>query len=90
MHRADVEQTTSELFNATANSDGPGVLLRGAEFRPLVRDQLDPVVLDSLLRLARLACRAAERLRDHPDPAVRRAAALLAARSHPLLAAFDG
>lgn len=38
-----------------------------------------------LVTLAQTADRAGETLREHPDPSVRRAAALLAARAHPVL-----
>lgn len=38
-----------------------------------------------MVRLAEVADRAGETLREHPDPSVRRAAALLAARAHPVL-----
>jgi hypothetical protein len=42
-----------------------------------------------VVRLARLAQQASTYLRDCPDANVRRSAALLAARAHPVLAAFD-
>lgn len=38
-----------------------------------------------VVRLAQLADRAGDTLREHPDPLVRRAAALLTARAHPVL-----
>ena len=47
------------------------------------------MVLDGLLRLARLAGTVADALRDCPDASVRRSAAVLAARAHPLRATFD-
>jgi hypothetical protein len=50
----------------------------------------DPIVVDALLKLAQLAVDAGAYLRDCPDARVRRSAAVLAARSHPLLAGFDG
>jgi hypothetical protein len=50
---------------------------------------LDPFVVGVLVRLARLAGSVADALRECPDPAVRRSAAILAARAHPLRAAFD-
>lgn len=84
------------LLEATANPAGPGLLLRGLEHgaTPLTRAALDEgsalaVAADGLVRLARLAEDAAERLRDHPDAPVRRAAALLAARAHPLRAGLE-
>jgi hypothetical protein len=63
--------------------------LRGLEFQPLPRGQVDPHLLSSLLRLARLAETVGLALRDHPDDSVRRSAAIVAARAHPLRAAFD-
>lgn len=39
----------------------------------------------ALLQLADVAVQAADLLREHPEPAVRRAAAVLAARAYPLL-----
>jgi hypothetical protein len=45
------------------------------------------LAVDGSLRLARIATDAAEVLREHPDSRVRRAAAVLAAQAHPLLAA---
>ena len=65
------------------------MLLRGCEYQPCSRTDFDPLVLEGLLRLARLADSVADTLRDCPDPKVRRSAAVLAARAHPLLAAFD-
>jgi hypothetical protein len=63
--------------------------VRGQEYQPLLREDFDPRVLDGLLRLARLAATVADGLRECPDGSVRRSAAVLAARAHPLLAAFD-
>jgi hypothetical protein len=51
--------------------------------------QLDTFVVDALVRMARLAASVADALRECPDPAVRRSAAILAARAHPVRAAFD-
>ncbi len=93
MARASVRAVAREvarLLNGTADPDGRGLLLRGREYQPLRRTDVDPVVLESVLRLARLAETAAEQLRQHPDAAVRRSAAVLAARAHPIRAAFDG
>jgi hypothetical protein len=66
------------------------VLECGREFSPTRVDELDPAVVDALVRLARLAESVAELLRDSPDAGVRRSAAVLAARAHPLRAALDG
>ena len=89
MDRASFERSAAELWNATAAADGPGLLLRGLEGQPVRRDELDPLIASSLVRLTRLAAHVADRLRHHPDLHVRRTAALLAARGHPLLAALD-
>lgn len=43
------------------------------------------VAAAGLVRLAQIADRAGETLREHPDSSVRRSAALLAARAHPVL-----
>jgi hypothetical protein len=64
-------------------------LERGHEFEPTLIRDLDPLVVDAIVRLARLADRLAEVLRECPDPTVRRSAAVLAARAHPVLAALD-
>jgi hypothetical protein len=47
-------------------------------------------VVSGVVRLARLAESVAELLRDCPDAEARRSAAVLAARAHPVRAAFDG
>ena len=73
------------LLDSTANPDGPGILLRGREHQPASPDQFDPVIVEALLRLARLSERVGAELLDHPDSRVRRSAAVLAARAHPLL-----
>jgi hypothetical protein len=77
------------VLQGTANPDGRGLLLRGREYEPVLRSDLDPFVVGVLVRLARLAGSVADALRECPDPAVRRSAAILAARAHPLRAAFD-
>ena len=77
------------VLEGTTNPDGAGLLLKGREYQPSFRADFDPLVLEGLLRLARLAGTVADALRDCPDPQVRRSAAVLAARAHPLLAAFD-
>jgi len=63
--------------------------LRGLEYQPVSRTDLDPLIVEPLLRLARLAESVGYTLRRHPDPQVRRSAAVLAARAHPLRAALD-
>ncbi len=77
------------LWSSTANPDGRGVLLRGREFQPVGRDAFTPLVVHGVLRLARLADIAADAVRDSPDPRVRRAAAVLAGRAHPIRAGLD-
>jgi hypothetical protein len=86
---AAVRAAARSVWSATANPDGPGLLERGREFEPVLLDELDPLVVDGLVRLARLADAAAEALRDCPEPSVRRGAAVLAARAHPIRAALD-
>jgi hypothetical protein len=54
-----------------------------------LREDIDPQVVDAVVRLARLAGEVAETLRECPDPLVRRSAAVLAARAHPIRVAFD-
>jgi len=77
------------LLDGTANPDGPGLLVRGHESQPLLRTDLDPLVVAALVRMAQVAGAVADALRECPDPRVRRSAAILAARAHPLRAAFD-
>jgi hypothetical protein len=77
------------VWSATANPDGPGLLERGREFRPTPVSDVDEFVAEKIVRLARLSDAVAEVLRDCPDARVRRSAAVLAARAHPVLAAFD-
>ena len=77
------------MWAATANPDGPGLLERGREFEPTLLDQFDPVVVGSLVRLATLSDSVAEMLRECPNASVRRSVAILAARAHPIRAAFD-
>ena len=77
------------MLDGTANPDGPGLLVRGDEYQPLLRQDLEPFVVGALIRMARLAGSAADALRDCPDPDVRRSAAILAARAHPVRVAFD-
>ena len=55
----------------------------------LDRTDLDPLVVAVLIRLARLAGTVADTLAECPDARVRRSTALLAARAHPIRAAFD-
>jgi hypothetical protein len=54
-----------------------------------MRGDFDPLVLDALIRLAHLAGVAADTVRECPDAGVRRSAAVLAARAHPIRTAFD-
>lgn len=61
----------------------------GCEFAPTRVAEFDVLVVDALVRLARLSDAVAETLGDCPEPAVRRSAAVLAARAHPIRAAFD-
>jgi hypothetical protein len=84
-----IRREARRLLEGTANPEGTGLLLRGREYQPSARADFDPFVLDGLLRMARLAGSIADALRDCPDASVRRSAAILAARAHPLLAAFD-
>ena len=84
-----VRGAARRLWAATANPDGPGLLERGREFEPTGVELFDPVASSAVVRLARLSARAANALRDCPDPSVRRSAAVLAARGYPILAAFD-
>jgi hypothetical protein len=87
--RRTIQRVAARVLHGTANPDGPGLLVRGQESQPLLRADLDSHTIDALMRLARLAGSVADALRDCPDPAVRRSAAILAARAHPLRAAFD-
>jgi hypothetical protein len=61
----------------------------GHEFEPSLAEDFDPFVVESLVRLTRLAESASELLRDCPDAQIRRSAAVLAARAHPVRAALD-
>ena len=85
----------ARVLNGTANPDGPGLLVPGREYEPLLRSDLestsdvDRFVVGALIRLARLAGSVADALGDCPNPTVRRSAAVLAARAYPLRAAFD-
>jgi hypothetical protein len=87
--RKRFRQLAAQLLDGTANADGAGLLVRGQEYQPQLRQDFDPLVVGLLLRMARLAATAADALRDCPDPEVRRSAAVLAARAHPLRAAFN-
>jgi hypothetical protein len=82
-------RAASRLWSATANPDGRGWLERGREYTPTPVEEFDPVVVRAIGRLARLADSVSETLREHPDVEVRRSAAILAARAHPILAALD-
>ena len=65
------------------------MLERGREFQRTLPGEFNTVAVAGMVRLARLAQQASTYLRDSPDADVRRSAALLAARAHPVLAAFD-
>jgi hypothetical protein len=78
------------LWLATADAEGRGWIERGREYDATPLDAFDPVVVNAVARLARLADSISEPLRDHPDAGVRRSAAVLAARAHPILAGLDG
>jgi hypothetical protein len=80
-----IRRTSARIWRATANPDGPGLLERGHEFQPILREDFDPLVVDAILRLAHLSAGVADLLRDSPDPSVRRSVAVLAARAHPVL-----
>jgi hypothetical protein len=77
------------LWSATANPDGRGWLERGREYEPTPIEAFEPEVVDAVARLARLADSVSASLREHANPDVRRSAAVLAARAHPILAALD-
>jgi hypothetical protein len=87
--RRSVQRLAARIWSATANPDGPGLLERGSEFQPVLQADLDARVVHALVRLARLADSVAEMLRECPDAAVRRSAAVLAARAHPVRAGLD-
>jgi hypothetical protein len=82
-------RAASRLWSATANPDGRGWLERGREYHATPLRAFDPTVVDAIGRLARLADSVSQTLREHPDVEVRRSAAILAARAHPILAALD-
>lgn len=86
--RAAARRQIRDILDGTADPDGRGLLQRGSEYEPRRRADYDPQLPELLLRLARLAEAVADTVRDHPDPGVRRSAAVLAARAHPLRAAF--
>lgn len=88
--RGRIEHLAAGVLDGTANPDGRGMLVRGLEYQPLCREDLDEHLIGPLTRLARLAATVADALRDCPDISVRRSAAVLGARAHPVLAAFDG
>ena len=93
MARAEAEALAAaaeRIWGATANPDGSGLLERGREFEFSSAEEYGPLVVTALVRLARLAESVSESLRDHPDREVRRSAAILVARAHPIRAAFDG
>lgn len=86
-----IARAARRLLDGTADPDGRGLALRGEEMLPFRLANLPDgsamaIAASGLERLARLQDEVGARLRDHPDPAIRRAAALLAVRAHPLLA----
>ena len=84
-----MRREAQRIWSATANPDGPGLLERGLEYQPRDSTAFDPMIVEALVRLARLAESVADTLRECPDADVRRSAAILAARAHPLRAALD-
>jgi hypothetical protein len=84
-----IRLVAGRVLDGTANPEGTGLLLRGREFQPALRADFDSQVLAGLMRLARLAGTVADVLSECPDATARRSAAVLAARAHPLRAAFD-
>jgi hypothetical protein len=85
-----LDPLAERLLEGVADPGGKGLLLRGEETTPLRLSDLpegSPLreTGETLVRLALVAERAAELLRDHPDSAVRHSAAVLAAQAHPLL-----
>ncbi len=87
--RLRIQRVARQILHGTANPDGVGLLVRGREYQPATRADFDPLVLDALIRTARLAGKVADLLRDCPDARVRRSAAVMAARAYPIRAAFD-
>ncbi|GAC1314812.1 MAG: hypothetical protein NVSMB2_04890 [Chloroflexota bacterium] len=84
-----VRREATRLFSASGDTEPTGLVLAGDEFERARLDTFDPVVLDAVTRLARLAASLCETLGSHPDGDVRRSVALLAARAHPLLLGLD-
>ncbi len=82
-------RAASRLWSATANPEGRGWIERGHEYEPSRPESFDPAVVSAVARLARLADSISPSLREHPDAEIRRSAAVLAARAHPILAALD-
>ncbi len=88
LDRAAARSLVRQILDGSADADDRGLLLRGLELQPRPRTSFEPLLLNGLLRLARLAEELGPSLRDHPDAEVRRSAALLAARAHPLRVAM--
>jgi hypothetical protein len=61
---AAVRAAARRIWSATANPDGPGLLERGREFETTRIDELEPQVVELVVRLARLAESVAEVQRD--------------------------
>jgi hypothetical protein len=89
MTRRELSHLAARLWDGTANPEGAGLLLRGEESVPLLKSDLQPWIVEALVRLARLSAEVADTLAECPDERVRRSAAVLAARAHPLRVAFD-
>lgn len=84
-----VRREAARLFSAAGDTEPNGLVLPGSEFDRATVEDFDPVVLDAVSRLARLSASLSEPLGNHPDAQVRRSAAILAARAHPLLLGLD-
>ncbi len=87
-------RAAGRLYDGTASAQGRGLLPRGQLEAGITRAAVGQVgalsvAANGLVRLSRVAEQAAERLLDHPEPAVRRAAALLAAAAYPLLTGLE-
>lgn len=87
--REAVWQAATLLWSGYADPARQAVLLRGEEHAPLRIEDVRAgtalgVAVEGVLRVARLAEAEGVRFQEHPDPLVRRAAATLAARAHPV------
>ena len=77
------------LFSAAGETEPTGLILAGAGAGRARLESFDPRVVTAVTRLARLAASLTETLGDHPDAAVRRSVAILAARAYPVLLGLD-